>query len=198
MNMDYGKGVEAEFISIAGAADVVLHEGSFLDQHCRKDHPRYRDDVPGNPAQSYWTERFMTFRRVAQQRGLVLTQACNASQLQPDVVSWVIANYLLVRGPQTFIAFYGGAPSTPARSLVLERPEFNIQTGAPTGEPARIPGTKMWSRAYTKGLVIVNPSATTAQSTTLPPGTYRDVEGSSWQGRITVPPTSGLVLVAAR
>jgi hypothetical protein len=198
MNMDYGRGVEAEFITVAGAADLVLHEGSFVDQRCSKDHVRYQDDVPGRPPIDYWTARFTTFRQVARERGLVLTQACTAGQLQPGVVSWAVANYLLVRGPQTFIAFYGGPPPATVRNLVLERPEFSVQIGAPTGEPARIPGTKMWSRAYTNGIVLVNPSATSAHSTALPAGTYRDLEGRLWRGRITVPPTTGLVLVAAR
>jgi hypothetical protein len=197
MNMDYGTGAEAEFLSIAGAADVVLHEGSFVDQSCSKDHPRYQDDVPGSAPPDLWTARFTTFRQVARQRGLVLTQACTAGQLQPGVVSWAIANYLLVRGPQTFIAFYYGATAAAMRSVVVERPEFGVPIGAPAGEPTRIPGTKAWSRSYTNGIVLVNPSATTASSTPLPAGTYRDLEGNVRQGRITVPPTSGLVLVAA-
>jgi hypothetical protein len=198
MNMDYGKGLEAEFISLASAADMVLNEGSFVNQYCGKDDPHYQDDVPGRTDPDVWTGRFTTFRQVARERGLVLTQSCTASQVQPGVVSWAIANYLLVRGPQTFIAFHHGPTSATIRNLVIERPEFNVQIGSPAGEPTRIPGTKMWSRSHTNGIVLLNPSATTAQSTTLPSGTYRDLEGSIWQGRITVLPTTGLVLVSAR
>jgi hypothetical protein len=198
MNMDYGIGSETEFLSIADAADVILHEGSFVDTSCRKDHPRYQDDVPGSVPPDLWTARFTTFRQVARQRGLVLTQSCAAGQLPPGVLSWALANYLLVRGPQTFIAFYYGPTPATMRSVAVERPEFGVRVGAPAGEPTRVPGSKMWSRSYANGLVLVNPSATTAQSTTLPPGTYRDLEGNVRQGRIAVPPTTGLVLVVAR
>jgi hypothetical protein len=138
------------------------------------------------------------FREVARQRGLVLTHACTATQLPPGVVSWVIANYLLLRGPHTFLAFLYAPTGGAMRSLVIERPEFNARIGTPAGEPARIPGTRMWSRPYTNGIVLVNPSATTAQSTSLPAGPHRDLEGTVREGRVTVEPTSGLVLVATR
>ncbi len=198
MNVDYGRGGEADFISIASAADMVLNEASFVNQYCSKQDYHYQDDVPGRPDPDVWTERFTTFRTVARQRGLVLTHSCTASQIQPGVVSWAIANYLLVRGPHTFIAFYYGQTSPTTRSLVIERPEFNVQIGSPAGEPTRISGTKMWSRPYTNGIVLVNPSATTPHSTTLPPGTYRDLEGNIMQGRITLSPTTGLVLLYGR
>jgi hypothetical protein len=194
MNMDYPKGMEAEFLAVAGAADMVLNEGSFVNQHCSKDDPHYQDGVPGRPDPDVWTERFTLFRQVAQQRALVLTQSCTG-QVSDGVLSWAIANYLLVRGPRTFIAFHSGPTGAAMRSLVIDRPEFGVRIGSPAGDPARIPGTKMWTRAYTKGLVLVNPSATAPQPTTLPAGTYRDLEGRVRQGRIAVSPTTGLVLV---
>jgi hypothetical protein len=197
MNMDYGKGYEAEFLSVAGAADIVMNEGSFVNQRCAKDDFHYQDDVPGRPDPDVWTARFTMFRQIARERGLVLAHPCTG-QAQPAVVSWAIANYLLVRGERTFLVLQQGATWETTRSLVVERPEFAVPIGAPAGEPTRIPGTKLWSRAYTNGLVLVNPSATTAHSTTLPAGAYRDLEGAVKQGRIAVPPTTGLVLVAAR
>jgi hypothetical protein len=35
MNMEYGRGIEAEFVSVAGAADLVLHEGSWTSTAAR-------------------------------------------------------------------------------------------------------------------------------------------------------------------
>jgi hypothetical protein len=45
--------------------------------------------------------------------------------------------------PPTSTAAPHGQTAATARNIVMERPEFGVQIGSPTGEPTSVPGTKI-------------------------------------------------------
>ena len=77
-------------------------------------------------------------------------------------------------------------------------PEFTAPVGEPDGEPRKDDNTGVWTRAYSRGLALVNPSNTGAQIAALPAADdWQDLYGAAKYGEVTLPPASGLVLLKA-
>lgn len=55
----------------------------------------------------------------------------------------------------------------------------------------------VYTREFSKGIVVVNPSRDTTYPFTLPPGISSDVYGNHVEPVITLGPTSGRVLLSA-
>lgn len=116
---------------------------------------------------------------------------------------WIIANYLLIKGRCTFV-FITGYRVDPSQSnpvgpggLVQDYggyyafPEYHLRVGSPLGSARSLAG--LWSRPYTGGLVLVNPTDGPHGFTTRRP---RYALGSFAPGRrFVVPAHSALILL---
>ena len=194
-NISYNYAGAEGFVGLSREADVVLVENAFYQSAlCTKDDVHYYNDAAA-PQGDHWTKRFNAFRTVAKERGLLFTDGCgtaNASvtSMSNETVSWILANYLLVRGNQTYLSL----KSAFDLGKTTERPELAAaNVGAPLGEPMQ--QGSLWTRQYAKGLVIVNPMKTGVASFDLGSIIYTDVYGNTLQGTVPVPPVSGLILI---
>ncbi|MFI6817970.1 putative glycoside hydrolase [Nonomuraea sp. NPDC050328] len=159
--------------------DLWLHEGGFT---------RARDS---NILDGEWAQTFALYRSVVPAKpvvsvGMTTGALATASQSQID---WIIANYLLVREPATMLALVGRFDY----GYFVDRPELDLDLGAPTAAPAQHAGG-LWYRDYQRGRTVVNPSSTATSTLPLPAGTWTDSHGAAHTGQVTLAPNSGLIL----
>jgi hypothetical protein len=115
------------------------------------------------------------------------TSTVGAGGISPDVVEWLLANYLLIKGTQTFIYVYDEYATY---GDFKDRPEYRAPIGHPTS--ARYLAGGVYRRDYSGGLVVVNPSAGPA---VVPlPRAYYDVRGNPVTS-VAVSPRSGAILL---
>jgi len=145
---------------------------------------------PGTPAATY-TDLKASIRPLA-------------STVDPAAIQWVLANYLLVKGPDfyTNVSAYFVRPDFGPGSVkqgvqdygrYIDRPAYHAPIGTPTGDLYEQQG--VYWRDYTHGVVLVNPSSSDTQSVTLS-GTYRDLDGSPVES-LTMQAPSGVMLLRA-
>ena len=70
---------------------------------------------------------------------------------------WNVANYLLMKGRCTFLHISG----VQEYGELLTYPEYRVPIGRPTAGPRKRGG--VWWRAYSNGLVLVNPRNAAAE-----------------------------------
>jgi putative glycosyl hydrolase-like family 15 (GHL15) protein len=105
---------------------------------------------------------------------------------------WVVGNYLLIRDDCTYV-WTSGFTRSGAQDYgrILLYPEYSLAVGEPAGSAQR--AGDAWQRAYSGGLSIVNPSN---RSVTIPlHGSYVDENGKRYASSITLPKTSGEILL---
>lgn len=119
-------------------------------------------------------------------------------------VQWATANYLLVKGDYTFMNIspvcYGcsnthsdfKSEAYQGYGYFYDRPEYHIAIGQPTGGVAESQG--VYSRAYSNGVAIVNPSSSVTRTVQLATE-YKTLDGVNVRS-VTLPPTTGQVLLA--
>jgi Hypothetical glycosyl hydrolase family 15 len=126
-----------------------------------------------------------------------IVPASDDQSVTADQINWVLANYLLVKGAHSYTYIYAGTNSTAGSSpsdygTFYDRPQYHIPIGQPTSGAVNTQGVVM--RYYSHGLAIVNPSP--GQTFTVSLGkAYRDTFGHLYSA-VTVPPASGIVLLA--
>ncbi len=125
-----------------------------------------------------------------------IVSAASDASVTPDQLNWVLSNYLLVKGPHSYTYVYagnhGGYVGSPSGyGTFYDRPQYHIPIGHPTSNRFSSYGVQM--RYYSAGLVIVNPSSWQTFAVPLG-GDYRDMFGHHYTA-VTVPPTSGIVLL---
>jgi hypothetical protein len=106
-------------------------------------------------------------------------------------IQWALASYLMSKehSAALFIS------TSQAYGADLRYDEYNVQIGSPKGSMYQTQNVYM--RDYSQGLSIVNPSATDSYTVTLNADNhYRDVSGNPVGQTITMPPHSGIVLLA--
>jgi hypothetical protein len=75
------------------------------------------------------------------------------------------------------------------------RPEYSAPIGAPTGSMIQDP-SGAYTRAFTNGLALVNPSGAHAAQVAIAPNMYADLYGSViTTSSVSLSPASGLVLL---
>ena len=89
----------------------------------------------------------------------------------------------------------GGVPDSPG-GLGLW-PEYDADVGHPVGEPMLNAESGVWSRAYSKGLALVNPTAKRATFTAAAGTKCNDLYGKERGSAMQLKPGSGLVLLRA-
>jgi hypothetical protein len=132
---------------------------------------------------------------VALERGLVVQdEACDSlSQLTPEMVSWAVANFFLVRGDRSYFSLTQSYVNVPLTEPDYDGPELHVPLGEPLGDPQ--PQGTLWTRQYENGLVVVNPSSTTSAILPLGPQLFTDSQGRLVTGNMAVPPASGWLLL---
>ena len=114
------------------------------------------------------------------------------SGITPQERQWVIANYLLVKNNCTYMYMTGYNGKAQGYGVLVTFPEYGITIGSATGPMEAAQGA--YSRAFTNGLAIVNPS-NASRSFKLPPGTYKTVDGRVEGPTAKLGPSTGLVLL---
>ncbi|OKI54850.1 putative glycoside hydrolase [Micromonospora sp. CB01531] len=109
----------------------------------------------------------------------------------PQQREWVVANYFLHRERPTMMVSTGLKDYAAFNDV----PEQRADIGTAITPPVKN-GTTLWTRRYTQGLTVVNPSSTVTATLELPEGTFTDLHSNSYRGSVTLPPNSGLVLHA--
>jgi hypothetical protein len=173
------------FELLASKVDLVYFEGAgFINTHCS---PYWTDDR--------WLRKFQVFRKVAMERGLVIQdETCDfMSQLTPELVSWAVANFFLVRGDRSYFSLTQSYVNRPKVDPDYDGPELYTPLGEPLGEPQQ--QGIVWTRLYENGLVVVNPSSTTSAVLSLGPQLFTDSQGRLVTGDMQVPPASGWLLL---
>jgi hypothetical protein len=170
---------------VASLVDLVYFEGGgFINTFCA---PAWTNES--------WLLKFQVFRRIALGRGLaVQDQACDfMSQLTPELVSWDIANFFLVRGDRSYFSIGQSYVRRPVTDPDYNGPVLHAPLGAPVGEPQQ--QGVVWTRQYQNGLVVVNPSSVSRGTISVGADRVHNLQGRAFAGYLTVPPASGLVLV---
>jgi hypothetical protein len=117
-----------------------------------------------------------------------INQVCGEHILDdPEALSWITANFLLLRGPRSYLAITGYQ-----RYGRLEPSLPFAPVGRPTGAMRETAG--VWSREYERAIVVVNPSSSKKAAFQMPAGGFRLTDGSKWEGRMDVPARSGFIL----
>jgi Hypothetical glycosyl hydrolase family 15 len=114
-------------------------------------------------------------------------------------INWVLANYLLVKGKQTYTYIYAGnhtgfGSSPSGYGSFYDRRAYHVPIGYPTSPMVRYGG--VYARGYSGGMTIVNPSANESQTVPLG-GTYTDMFGRRYKS-VNLGPTRAIVLLTPR
>jgi hypothetical protein len=104
-------------------------------------------------------------------------------------LEWALANYFMVRYSHTYF-WFGGTQQY--GYSVFEQREEAVQLGQPVGDMR--PAQGVFARSFTKGMALVNPSATTAFSVSLKTGKYEDLYGHR-VNQVRMSAHSGIVLI---
>jgi hypothetical protein len=180
-NVNYDGVDRAGYLSIVSHLDIVLDETGF-ERRCR-------------PLQTgaKWLDRVNLLREVASARPLIqVEKVCpTLAEITPATIDWSLANYLLTKGPRTYLALL---PEENAGGIVYDFPELYLKIGRPLGEMRERGG--VYFRRFERALALVNPSATSFARIDLGAEGWRDrVSGQPMSGPVSVPPASAMVLV---
>ncbi|OAQ38020.1 hypothetical protein A5893_16790 [Pedobacter psychrophilus] len=149
-----------------------------------------------NITDEVWKKSFAFLRTITPTKSYVSInqvkgKVATTSQQQ---IEWIMANFLLSRGPKSLLALSGYEKTTLYHTFDY-RKELDIIIGEPLENPEEI--TKgVWSRKYTKGMTLVNPSSKDSITVRLPPGKFRMLNGELIEKEITLNPASGAVLAS--
>lgn len=173
------------FLQIAETLDIVLEEHGFT-----------RDSGPLETG-SAWKTRIETFRYLTDtSKPLIIVDYLTLPSGDPlthrgaALLSWSIANYLLIKGDRTYLAIAtpdaGGDPASMVPQLFanIGRPQEAMQTD----------GVLYW-RHFEHALAIVNPSPETGHLD-FAETAWRSLDGRALSGWLEVAPASALVLFA--
>lgn len=167
---------------LVALGDVWLEEAAFTR------------DCQGRVTDAYWQTKFKLSRWAAERMPWIDTdKSCSSpSAMDPDEAQWVVGNFLLVRGQQSYLSVMHGADGA---GRVTYPAMLNPPVGRPQGEPFPIDGGG-WARKFERGLVVVNPASKTELRYGLPAGEWSDAAGAPVSGELTLAPASARVLIA--
>jgi len=165
---------------IAEEADIILDEHGYT----RKGKPIVTDKT--------WLEYVSLFADLARTKGVIVDDqiAANRAQVTPAVINWALANYLLVKGDRTYVAWL----LDDAAAELNDFPELYLPIGRPREEFVRV--GDVYQRRFEKVIALVNPASKASATYRVPPGEWHDLAGAELSGTVNLPPASGLVLVS--
>ena len=116
--------------------------------------------------------------------------ARHLADASPDQIDWAVANYYLYRGRNDLLTVCGEQEY----GVFLDTPAMHVDLGHPLAPPVHDAGGA-WTRAYSKGLVAVNPSSKIEVALQLQPGVWLDSHNQEHSGKIHIRPNSALLLM---
>jgi hypothetical protein len=157
--------------NVIGSTDIFVDEAGFTNG-CR-----------GPGSGTHWQEKTDLVSTVAKQKVYIsINRVCvGPAKLASSDINWIVANFLLVRGPRSYLAIV----ENNKYGRYVDIKPLAASIGAPVGSRRQIGG--LFVRRYERGIVLVNPSLKSAAAR-LP-----DITGSSQGAQIEVPPLSGIV-----
>ncbi|MFD7160656.1 hypothetical protein ACFV9C_39150 [Kribbella sp. NPDC059898] len=175
-----GSVVLADMLEAVGLVDVYVDEQGFTVHR------------PGNYNDAAWLNKYNFTRQVAAQTlHFAINQTtedtlATATQAQLD---WAVANYLLYRERKSMMTLCGLGEY----HVWVDCPQLHTNVGTPSAAPVQ-DASGAYTRAYQRGLTLVNPSSTATAVVTLPSGTFTDLHGRTVSGQLSLAPNSGSVL----
>ncbi|MCD2425254.1 putative glycoside hydrolase family 15 protein [Niabella pedocola] len=141
-----------------------------------------------------WEWQRTILERIVPSKGYISINQIRGTmdQADPAQIEWVIANFLLLRGPQSLLAVTGFEKKAIYQEFHY-RPELDISIGAPV-EQAH-PVQQVWTRRYQNGIVYVNPSPQDTARIAVPGGHWKTLNGSLKQKTLQLQPGSGMILI---
>lgn len=139
-----------------------------------------------------WLQKFNFVRQVAPSRyylsvnQMTTRHLADASESQMD---WAVANYYLYREDKTLLSVSG----LQEYGVFLDAPALHVDLGHALAPPEK-DGWGTWTRSYSKGLVIVNPSSKSGATVKLKPGIWVDSHGKEHQHSVELAAISGMML----
>ena len=163
----------------------------------------YSPEFVGDPRKLWLNNIHFVEDMNAVGKGVYLESAArypDEASIPPAYIRFTLASYLLAKGRHAGVRIY---PAYPVLGSGIFWPaEFQAASaiGTPCALMSQVAGTTgsengLFMREYTGGVSLVNASETTTFSATLPPGSYKDLYNGGVGSPVTLPPTTGLVLM---
>lgn len=172
---------EETVLRVMNAVDMWLDETGFT--HTGK-----------NITDAAWDRGFALLQKISPVKACVSINqvAGTVPSASAQQLEWVIGNFLLARGPQSLLAVTGFEKKALYQRFDY-RPEMDVNIGRPLS-PARKEADGVWTRMYSKGMVIVNPSSQGTITLPLPAGKWKTITGEDAGRGQTLAPASAAVL----
>ncbi|MBB5438369.1 hypothetical protein HDC92_002045 [Pedobacter sp. AK017] len=186
-----GVRVSANIKATTASAEVILKVIDAVDMWVDENGFCHRGE---NITGAAWKKAFLFLRKVAPVKAYVSINQVKGlvPQAPAAQIEWVLANYLLSRGPQSLLALAGYGKTTVYHYFDY-RKEMDVAIGEPVAEPEES-SSGAWIRPYTRGLCLVNPSAVNVAAVQLPKGKWKTLQGNVIENEVNMDPASGLVL----
>ena len=191
----------AERVHAAGMSLVANHYPHLEDQTGYRlvaakldiicDEHGYSRDCKPLLTDQKWLQYLSLFADLARSKPVIVIDqlARDRSQVTPAVVNWALANYLLMKGDRTYVAW----PMYNRYGRLDEYPELYLPIGRPL--EAFVRDGQVFRRRFEKALALVNPARGASVTYRLGRRKWRDLAGTPRSGEVSLPPVSGLVLV---
>ena len=114
-------------------------------------------------------------------------------EIPDDEIDWILANFLLVRGKNSFLSITGDRYTG---YLLSYPPSFDPPVGLPQSDSYK--KGELYMRNYENGFIAVNPSSKASLSFTPPSGCWEDRLGNIIGDKIVLTPRSGTVLLKVK
>jgi len=145
-----------------------------------------------------WEKTFSLLRKITPVKGYVCVNQVNGTveKAPHEQIVWVMANFLLCRGPKSMLAITG-FDTVHKKTMYQQfdyRPEMDVNIGEPLDAPYK-DRSNAWVRAFQKGMVLVNPSSNDTVTVKLAKGKWKTLNGDLVSRKMVIPPASGVILM---
>jgi hypothetical protein len=121
-----------------------------------------------------------------------------SSAIPAEELQWAVANYLLIKGPCTYVSisgFRGKKGSEQDYGVLHWYPQYETPIGEPSGAAVEQP-SGAYLRRFTGGLARVNPTSAIAE-VALPAGEWYEAGGEAVSGSVALAAHQGMVLTSS-
>jgi len=113
-----------------------------------------------------------------------------------EELNWILGSFLMAREHSAYIEISQKPTADSSYPDWPHLPEYDVNVGHPCGAMTMSQG--VYVRDFSKGMALVNPSASDSFTVALPPGNFTDLGGEQVAGNIFIGPLSGKVLVSSQ
>lgn len=179
-NFDLGGGLQSgdpSVLEIVNNVDAILDERGFTNYG--------GNYVTGND----WLQMVQFIQNVQEQNKAYYILNKVNRRLRVSQIHYVLASYLMCKGRHASV-FINGDENY---GRDIRHSEYDAPIGSPQGDMYF--AQHVYWRRYSGGMVVVNPSQSTAYTVRIPSSSYHDISGHGVRSRITIAPHSGMVLI---